>query len=293
MSTFLDFARSFGIIIDEHPVPGRWVRRPTVDHPKSRNGAVKWMGDHGFVQNHATQPTVAVWKPDGTPTELDRLEMARRVKAARQAIRADQVRAAKKAEWILGQCEQAPHRYLRDKGFPDAIGNVWTTGEARLLVIPMRVRGNIVGCQLIDQDGEKRFLSGQCTNYAAFTFQNSGPVVLCEGYATGLSCQAALRALKARYTLIVCFSAQNLKRIAAMLPRGLVVADNDASGTGERIAKETGLPYFLPPEVGQDFNDFHQATSLFRCSQALRAALLKAWRRIDTDSCVVGVGAAM
>jgi putative DNA primase/helicase len=99
--------------------------------------------------------------------------------------------------------------------------------------------------------------------------------VLCEGYATALSIRAALAALKARYTLFVCFSAHNLGRLAKELPKGLVVADNDASGTGERVAKETGWPYFLPPEVGQDFNDYHQATSLFKCSQALRSALLQ------------------
>jgi putative DNA primase/helicase len=275
VSSFLDFARSFGILIDEFPPVGRWLRLPTVDHPRSRNGAVKWMGDHGFVQNHATQTDVAIWKAEGNATAVDRLDLTRIAKVARNSIAAAQRRAAEKAEWILGQCEQMPHRYLANKGFPQAVANVWMTDTGSLVVIPMRVRGTIVGCQLIDKRGEKRFLAGQRTNDAVFVFHNHGPAVLCEGYATGLSCQAALRALRARYTLIVCFSAQNLKRIAATLPKGLVVADNDASGTGERVAKETGWPYFLPPEVGQDFNDFHQSTSLFTCSQALRGALLE------------------
>jgi hypothetical protein len=30
----------------------------------------------------------------------------------------------------------------------------------------------------------------------------------------------------------------------------------------------------MPPTVGHDFNDFHRSTSLFKCSQALRSALL-------------------
>jgi putative DNA primase/helicase len=98
--------------------------------------------------------------------------------------------------------------------------------------------------------------------------------VLCEGYATALSIRAALNAIKARYTLFVCFSANNLGRIAKTLPKGLVVADNDASLTGERVARETGWPYFMPPTVGHDFNDLHLSTSLFKCSQALRSALL-------------------
>jgi hypothetical protein len=47
-----------------------------------------------------------------------------------------------------------------------------------------------------------------------------------------------------------------------------VVADKDESGTGERVAVQTGFPYFLPA-VG-DFNDLHKAEGTFRASQALR-----------------------
>lgn len=293
MISFLDFARSFGIMIDSDPPLGRWLRLPTVDHPRSRNGAVKWMGDHGFVQNHATQTDVAVWRAAGYATAGHRVDLSGVATAARKATAASQRRAAEKAEWILGQCEQIPHRYLANKGFPQAVANVWTDDSGPRLVIPMRVRGRIVGCQLIDKHGQKRFLSGQRTNDAVFVFHNKGPIVLCEGYATALSCQAALRALRARYTLVVCFSAHNLKRVAATLPKGLVVADNDASGTGERVAKETGWPYFLPPEVGQDFNDYHQATSLFTCSQALSLALDSARIRTDRHVCLLEGGAAM
>lgn len=272
--TFLDFVRSLGIIIVDYPPLGHWVRLPTEDKPKHRNGTVKWMGDHGFAQNHATQTTVAVWKPNGEVVAIDRGDLSRRAKAVQKELLAGHKRAAEKAEWILSRCELATHPYLESKGFPDEMVNVWTADGARLLVIPMRVRGEIVGCQLIDAQGRKRFLSGQRTSDAAFVFDNRGPAVLSEGYATALSIRAALNAIKARYTLFVCFSAQNLVRIAAMQPPGLVVADNDGSGTGERVARETGWPYFLPPVVGQDFNDYHQTTSLFKCSQALRVALL-------------------
>jgi putative DNA primase/helicase len=194
---------------------------------------------------------------------------------AHAEIEAKRKRAGEKAEWILSQCELATHPYLEAKGFPDEKANVWTTDDGkRLLVIPMRVGTQIVGCQLIDENGSKKFLSGQRTSDAAFVINNRGPAVLCEGYATALSIRAALAAIKARYTLFVCFSAHNLGRLAKALPRGLVVADNDASATGERVAKETGWPYFMPPDVGMDFNDYHRATSLFKCSQALRSALL-------------------
>ena len=216
---------------------------------------------------------VALWRAEGD-AKVDPGAMARRAKQAQAEIEAGQRKAAERAEWILSQCELAPHPYLKRKGFPDERANVWEKDGAYLLAIPMRIGQRIVGCQLIDEDGGKKFLSGQRTSDAAFVIDNRGPMVLCEGYATALSIRAALTAIRARFTIFVCFSAHNLGRIAKTLPTGVVVADNDASGTGERVAKETGWPYFLPPKVGQDFNDYHLATSLFQCSQALRSALL-------------------
>ena len=65
---FIQFARSHGIIINELPPINTWRRYPTEDHPRSRNGAVKFMGTHGFVQNHATSTVVSIWKPDSPVT---------------------------------------------------------------------------------------------------------------------------------------------------------------------------------------------------------------------------------
>jgi phage/plasmid primase-like uncharacterized protein len=271
---FVNYARAHGVVIDRLMDDGRWHRVTTTDKPKHKNGAYMLRGSYGFVQNHATMTEVATWRKEGESEE----GAARTQAMANQAhaeIEAKRKRAGEKAEWILSQCELATHPYLEAKGFPDEKANVWTTDDGkRLLVIPMRVGTQIVGCQLIDEQGSKKFLSGQRTSDAAFVINNRGPAVLCEGYATALSIRAALAAIKARYTLFVCFSAHNLGRIAKTLPSGLIVADNDASQTGERVAKETGWPYFMPPDVGMDFNDYHRATSLFKCSQALRSALL-------------------
>ena len=60
-----------------------------------------------------------------------------------------------------------------------------------------------------------------------------------------------------------------MKKVAQSLPGGFVVADNDASGTGERIAKEIGWPYWMSDTVGEDFNDTHQRVGLFAISQQL------------------------
>lgn len=273
--SFMQFARAYGLILDT-VIPFRWVRVPTVAHPRKKNGAYKYMETHGFVQEHSTMTEPALWKPEGDQ-QIDVAKMQRQAKEVAQDIEAKRKVAAERAEWILSQCSLETHPYLEAKGFKDERANVWSDGNR--LVIPMRVGRQIVGCQLIDEAGDKKFLFGQRTSGAAFVIDARGPNVLCEGYATALSVRAALTALKRRYTLSVCFSAHNMKAIAKTLPSGFVVADNDASLTGQRVAQEIGWPYFLPPEVGQDFNDYHRATSLFKVSQALRSAMTELERK--------------
>ena len=270
---FIAFCRAHGILIDTVPRIGVWRRYPTEDHPNKRNGAVKFMGDHAFVQNHATATEVSVWKTD-VEVKIDRQAIANQAKRAEDDIRRKQKEAAAKAEWILKQCQYAKHDYLKAKGFPDEQGNIWKTDDAELLVIPMRVDGKVVGCQLIDQAGSKKFLFGQRTSHAEFVFGTSGKHIVCEGYATALSVRLALKNMKISYCLHVCFSAGNMVKIAAGLPGGYIIADNDASGTGERVAKQIGWPTWMPPEVGMDANDWQQKVGTFRFSQDIRKLLL-------------------
>lgn len=265
---FLDFCRAHGILLDREPPIGVWKRYPTEDHPHKKNGAVKFMGDVAFVQNHATDVEISVWKAEGD-TVVDRDRIRRIAQQADRDIREKQEQAAKKAAGILHNCQIGHHPYLESKGFAEEQGNIWKQGDELLLAIPMRVGHRLVGCQIIDSEGTKKFLFGQRTSEAAFTFDNHGPHILCEGYATALSVKAAMKALKRRYTLHVCFSAGNMKKVAATLPGGFVVADNDASLTGERTAKEIGWPYWMPDTTGFDANDVHQRDGLFKFSQSL------------------------
>jgi len=272
MTDFIAFARAHGILIDHLPPIGVWRRYPTEDHQRKRNGAVKFMGTHGFVQNWAMNTEVEVWRGDASAS-VDMIKIRRDAQQAERRRIEQQEAAAKKAGWIMHQCQIAHHPYLEAKGFKDEQGNVWKTEDGLVLVIPMRVGHRLVGCQLIREDGEKKFLFGQRTSAAEFVFDNKGPHILCEGYATGLSIRAAMKALKRRYTLHICFSAGNMIKIASALPAGLVVADNDESRTGEDAAKRIGWPYWMPPAVGQDFNDFMQDVKLFKASQALARSL--------------------
>lgn len=272
MSDFIAFARARGIIIDHLPPIGVWRRYPTEDKVGKRNGAIKFMGSHAFLQNWAVSTEVEVWKAEGT-SEVDMSRYRRDMQEAERKRKQQQLDAAKKAAWILHQCQIAKHPYLESKGFPDEQGNVWNSEDGLVLVVPMRVGHQLVGCQLIREDGSKKFLFGQRTSEAAFVFDNKGPNILCEGYATALSIRAALKAMKRRYTLHVCFSAGNMQKVAATLPDGFVVADNDASRTGEEAAKKIGWPYYAPPDIGDDFNDFSRKVGLFKSSQALVKAI--------------------
>lgn len=270
---FLSFCHSHGIIIHDYPPIGVWKRYPTEDHPKKRNGAVKFLGTHGFVQNHAMHTVVSVWKPDSKELQGFRMpstaEIIRKQKIAEEEQKKLQQEAVARAVSMLNQSEFLTHPYLEAKGFPKEVGHVYHLNGKKILLIPMRAGGNLVGLQQIDEFGSKKFLFGQKSGGATFCFDNKGTNILCEGYATALSVRFCMQQLKARYRIHVCFSAGNMARVAETLETGLLIADNDASGTGERVAREIGWPYWMSPVTGQDFNDYHQSVGAFQAQQSL------------------------
>ena len=271
---FLDFCRAHGILIDREPPIGVWKRYPTHDKPTHRNGAVCFMGTHGHVQNWATMTEPETWHAEGDSV-MDPSKARKLVEAAHRDIRDKQERAAQKAGFILHQCQIGYHPYLKSKGFEEEQTNVWKNENELLMVIPMRVGHRLVGCQIINEEGTKRFLGGQRTSEATFTMDNKGPHILAEGMATALSIKAAMKALKRRYTLHVCFSAGNMIKLAATLPGGYVVADHDKlnpqTGTraGHEAVKKIGWPHWMPEEELMDANDVHQRDGLFKFSQSL------------------------
>jgi len=265
---FESFARHHGLILG-NLVAGKWVRVPTEDHPRKRNGGYKYLGYAGWVQNWATMEKPEMWRSDHEVAPLQIRQLQKQANDDRQ--RAIQ-QAASKAGWILHQCKTDIHPYLKKKGFPDEVGNIWHQDQA-LLVIPMRLDGRLIGCQLITEQGEKKFLYGQQTKGAAFVIDAKGIPIFCEGYATGLSVRVAMKAMKVRYTIYVCFSASNVQTIAREIEGGIVVADNDPNGIGVKAARDAGKPYWLSPTVGEDFNDFHQRVGLYQASASLKKAL--------------------
>jgi putative DNA primase/helicase len=272
VNELINFARAHGLILNSLPPIGVWVRVSTEDNQRKKNGAIKWMGDHAFLQNWAVDQEVIVWHGQA-PKGLDPEKIARLAKQADDKRAALQKQAAAKAAGLLNNCQRAMHDYLKAKGFHEEPGNVYVKEGVPFLIIPMRVGNQLVGAQVISPEGDKKFLYGQRTKGAEYVFDNKGPHILVEGYATALSVRAAMKALRMRYTIHVCFSAQNLLHISKQHDDCFIVADNDESTTGQRMAEQSGKRWWMPPTVGHDFNDFHQEVGLFKASQALQKTL--------------------
>lgn len=274
---FEDFARQHGLILDSLQLD-RWIPTPTEDHPRKHNGRYKFLGNVGWVQNWATMDKPATWFAEGHT--IDSPQIQRSIDESRNRQIESANRASKKAGWILHQTELKPHPYLERKGFKEEMGNVWTKDGNDILVIPMRIDTRLVGVQLIDHEGNKKFLHGQTTKGASFCMNAKGIPIFCEGYATALSVRECMKACNIKYSIYVCFSASNLKHIARTIGDGIIIADNDPNGIGEKSAKETGKPYWLSETVGDDFNDYHQRVGTFRASQNLKKILLNCGVRI-------------
>lgn len=244
--SFESFAASHGLII-KSLIEDRWVRVPTTDHPHKRNGAYFYQGDSGAIQNWAIHEKPIPWRDDNYKVDLR--EMRKRREKHKQETREKQAAAAKKAAWIMHQSKKGTHPYLAKKGFPNEPTWVWND----LLIVPMRINNSLVGCQIISPDGTKKFLSGQITKGASAVFDNKGLEILCEGYATALSIRRALKAVRKRYKIIVCFSAGNILEMAKNRSNAVLVADTD--DTGLSVAEKTGLLYWKSDCQGEDFND--------------------------------------
>lgn len=280
---FLSFCHLHDVIIDALPPLGVWRYYPTAKAPGKKRGSVKYCGDHGFVMNHQAMAEAALWaveRSEAAKIDYAALDAAMAREAERK--QAGYAAAARDAAAILHRCTVGRHPYLEAKGFPEGEGLIWTTLAAeRVLIVPMRQDGRLVGCQKIFEDGTKRFMDGQTTKHAVFTMGRGAPV-WCEGYATALSVHKALEAARLQRSVVACFSAHTLQTTATS---GFVVADNDKSKVedghergmaGQRAAVATGLPYWLSDVVGEDFNDFHRKAGLFVASQALKLAVMRA-----------------
>ena len=242
---FIAFAQQHGLIIDQ-VITDRWTRVPTEDKPHKMNGAYIWDGQSGAIQNWAIHEKPIVFRGE----KRDSFRVIDRMKQQKSREESQQ-KAKSKAIFLMNHAREWTHPYLARKGFPKLKYSVWND----LLLIPMRIDGKLVGCQMIDEHGEKKFLKGQITKGATLEIDNKGRDILVEGFATGLSVREVLKEAKKRYTIHVCFSAGNMLEIARNKHDPLVIADNDRIGiqTAQKIGQ-----YWVSDRESEDFNDAHQ-----------------------------------
>lgn len=281
MSDFVSFARTYGLRLDHVIADGRWHRVSTEDKPRRKNGAYLYDGERGVVKNFATMEGFASFRNGTNTGQVDRATLRARRVIAEAETKAKQEDARRMAQRILDSCRLETHPYLERKGFPREFMPVREDG---LLVIPMRefrLYRQLNSLQTIAADGSKLFLPGGKAKGSVFMI---GPFTaserwLCEGYATALSIRAALASLYREAQIIVTFSAGNLAYIGRLVkelrPKAYVMADHDESGAGERAAKETGLPWVMPPQVGEDANDYHQRAGVRALANLMREVSLR------------------
>lgn len=280
MSDFHSALLAAGLTPKEVVADGRWRRCATVDKPRRKNGSYLLMpgGRLGFWQNHRTDEEVVVWRDDTEVTPAQKRDIERQAREAERERAIARANAARLAAEIVGRCTLDHHPYLDRKGLPNEMGLVDYDGR---LVVPMRPVGDyahsITSVQWISSDGSKMFLKDGAAGGAAFMLGNGVDHFLCEGYATALSVRAALASLYRPGKVVVTFSAGNLKTVAAQIPgRRYVIADNDESGVGERFARATGVPWCMPPDVGDDANDLHRRHGLRALAEMVRRLVIGA-----------------
>jgi len=268
---FVDFARTHGVDIRDLRADGRIHRCPTVEHPRSENGAYMFDGSRGWVQNWETGDDVQWWNdPHARPfTEADKQQWHRRRQDAEADKRRRQERAAIRAGAMVAGAEIGTHPYLASKGFPDEKALVDAEGG---LIIPMRDwRDNaLIGAQvirLVDNEWQKRFLPGQRTKGAVLRIgpQSTQEAFFVEGYATALTVAHSLNLARLCAPVFACFSASNLTHVAGLVKtrHKFIFADNDANGTGKNATEATGLPFVMSDIEGEDANDLQQRAGIF------------------------------
>jgi len=284
MSDFMAFAMAHGLQIN-HLHPADKVQRcATVDKPHSKNGAWFWDGFKGWVSDWG-QGGELHWFDNphaNTWTDADRKAWAKRKQAAQQRQAEGWCRASMQAGLMLQNTELKTHDYLLYKGLPDSLGLV---NEANDLLIPMRNFGTnaLQGVQVVrwlpdERRYEKKMLPGMRAKGCVLRLglKQASETILCEGWATGLSIDLAVRLMRLNMAVLICYSDSNMVHIASMVRgRAFCFADNDASGAGQRAAEKTGFLYCMSDVVGEDANDMHKRVGLMAVAKKLMEVRLK------------------
>ena len=214
-----------------------------------------------------------VWRADvgRKLTAAEEMANVRRVaeaKAARDAALERQHEVAAQtvdAIWTSAQAASPDQPYLKRKGI--GVHGARVTGDGRLVVPLYDQDGTLSTLQYIDHDGGKLYHPGGQTGgkfWMVGAMDEPGALFVAEGFATA----ATIHEVSGR-PVAVAYSASNLVPVTGILREIhgasqdiVIVADNDASGVGQRYAEQAcakhGARMVMPPELG-DANDYAQA----------------------------------
>lgn len=224
------------------------------------------------------------------PAQRERIHRQQQARADAERKQAEQLRqkAATRATRIMADAVQGVSPYLERKALPGvtvrltqhviAVSDL--TYPPGSLVVPLwNKAGVLVNVQLIDAQGDKRYLpSGQKAG-AYHRIEGGERVAVVEGYATGLSVHLATGA-----TVYCAMDAGNLLAVSEIVSRQhpkaqiLLCGDNDEAIKGnpgrtkaEQAAAAVGGLVALPSTAG-DWNDYHQAYGLTKTQEAIMSA---------------------
>lgn len=207
------------------------------------------------------------WRADigRSLTPAEEMANARRMAEAKRLRDAEQAKgrevAASTVTKIWSDCVGADpaHPYLMRKGIQPNGARV--TGDGRLVVPLYNAEGALSSLQYIDADGGKLYHSGAQTSgcfWMVGTMDEPGVVYVAEGFATAATIHEATNRPCA-----VAYSASNLPAVVATLGADVtIVADNDASGVGQRYADQAAAKYgcrVIVPPIPGDANDYAQS----------------------------------
>lgn len=198
----------------------------------------------------------------GRFTKKEREDIQKTIKAHEDYTKLTQQTVGQKASAILKASIPAKsHNYLEKKKLQNC--DVLQYGS-RLCIPYYDVDGRLWTLQFIDGNGEKRFLSGGkkqgCFHAIGFSNKKQDTVVLCEGWATGMSIHK-----ETGLSVLVCADTGNMPVVAKELAcetgtKFIIAADNDENGAGYKAAKKCleHLPsakIVIPEKTGDDFSD--------------------------------------
>ncbi len=281
---------------------GKWWYWLRSFYPAS--GGCVIVGRFGSYKSGESQKVMVDWRPltdaDRTRMAAERAEAARRAEAVRQA-EAELAAMGAADLWRIA----SPHghsKYLDKKGVVGEACRYLPNGDllVPLLRYDMPRDQALRAIQRIRPDGYKLYTEGFIKNGCAVRLgvvDDSSVVLVCEGYATGLTLRMATAQALAVY---VALDAGNLQHVVPLVralhptSRILICADDDYLTTnwqgildnvGRRkaraIAKDTARTDILYPVFNAatrglkdtDFNDLHMRQGLSTVSRQLQAVL--------------------